>query len=173
MALLSFTLSPLTPHFVDAVFVPPPALDNALVQQEEKDDGSMEMKMSSMEIGGELVETQSKQEKGLTPPERHEFVGCEKATVSEKADTERVEMKEKTSPRVNEAENEKPLRLDAATRKLKEAVEEKRNEEEQRQLQREEDDGQLEQLQEEMRRMKVRGKGRLERQERQPQCQVN
>ena len=58
MALLSFTLSPLTPHFVDAVFVPPPALDNALVQQEEKDDGSMEMKMSSMEIGGELVETQ-------------------------------------------------------------------------------------------------------------------
>jgi hypothetical protein len=147
IALLSCALSPLTPLFVDAVFVPPHALDNALVQQQDEGDASMEMKVSK-EIGGELVEAQSKQEKGLKPPEP----GCLKVTVSEKSDTgtERLEMNEKMSPCVNVAQQE---------------VEEKPRDEEQWQLQREEDDRRLDQSQQELWRMAAR-------QERQPPRQL-
>ncbi len=160
MALLSFALSPLTPLFVDAVFVPPHALDNALVQQQDEGDSSMEMKVSK-EIGGELAEAQSKQEKSFKPPEP----GCVKVTVSGKSgtSTERVEMKEKMSPCVNVAEEDRPLRVDAATLTMKEEVEEKRREE-QWQLQREEDHRRLDQLQEELRRMEARQKRQHDRQ---------
>jgi len=168
MALLSFALSPLTPLFVDALFVPPLVLDGTVAQPEKDECVSKEKGSSCMEAEKKLEQLDSEglraavleksdayivtvERKEVTMPlanfvtEKTQGAGC----TQELKDSPRVE-KEPEEQRGMKAEQETLLR-DEASLRMEEDMQEKQRTEEQWQLRCDEDDRRLEQLQEQIR----------------------